>query len=219
MQGAATYRLYAHGVMHRLGTANVPLCLDGGCCSDTRPIEHDGISAESGRFAVSPDDRPVRPDHQLSAGIGHRPLRSALLLLHVGRHDIPAQGRSAHARGTRPALLGIHRQGRAKAAADRRRAAGPAQRDVAGALAVAPSRQRRAERTDADDQRLAARTFRNRTARTAGSAASTSRWTRSIRRNSAPSPAGAISTRFWPASRPRAPRALRSRSTPWRSRT
>ena len=35
-------------------------------------------------------------------------------------------------------------QGRAQAAAHRRRAAGPAQRDVAGALAVAPSGQRRA---------------------------------------------------------------------------
>src|SRR6185437_7358463 len=112
MQGAATYRLYAHGVMHRLGAADVPLCLDGGCCSDTRPIEtrpteHDGISAESDRLAVSPDDRPVWPDHQLSAGIGHRPLRSALLLLHVGRHDVPPQGRFAHARGARSALLGI----------------------------------------------------------------------------------------------------------------
>ena len=32
-----------------------------------------------------------------------------------------------------------------KIAADRRRAAGPAQRDVAGALAVAPSRHRRAQ--------------------------------------------------------------------------
>ncbi len=47
---------------------------------------------------------------------------------------------------------------------------------------------------------------------TAAFAASTSRSIRSIPPNSAPSPAGAISTRFWPASRPRAPRGLRSRS-------
>ncbi len=48
------------------------------------------------------------------------------------------------ARGARPAVFGIHRQGREEAAADRRRTAGPAQCDVAGALAVAPSRHRRA---------------------------------------------------------------------------
>ena len=94
--------------------------------------------------AVPSDDRPVWPGHQLSARFGHRSLRPALLLLHVGRHDIPAQGRLADARGTRPSLFGVHRQGRAQVAADRRRTAGPAQRDVAGAFAVAPSRYRRA---------------------------------------------------------------------------
>ena len=89
------------------------------------------------------DDRSVRPDDQLFAGVGHRPLRSALPLLHVGRHDILTQGRSARARGARPAVFGVHRQGRAKASAYRRRTAGPAQRDGAGALALAPPRHRR----------------------------------------------------------------------------
>src|SRR5258708_18104443 len=96
------------------------------------------------RIVVPSDDRPVRPDHQLSPGIGHGSLRSALLLLHVRRHDLSAQGPLAHAPRARPALFGVHRQRRAKVAADRRRTAGTAQRDVAGALAVAPSRYRRA---------------------------------------------------------------------------
>ena len=65
------------------------------------------------------------------------------------------------------------------------------------------------ERTDADHQRLAAGALRRRTAPIAASAASTSRSTRWTRQNSAPSPAGAISTRCWPASRPRAPPASR----------
>src|SRR5258708_2188046 len=90
------------------------------------------------------DDRPVWPEHQLFAGVGHRSLRPALLLLHVRRHDVPAQGRSADAGRARPAVLGLHRQGREETAADRRRTAGPAQCDVAGALAVAPPRHRRA---------------------------------------------------------------------------
>src|SRR3982074_311665 len=49
-----------------------------------------------------------------------------------------AKGESAAARGARRSVFGVHRQGRAKAASDRRRAAGAAQCDVAGALAVAP---------------------------------------------------------------------------------
>src|SRR5207244_6462441 len=93
-------------------------------------------TAPSPALVVRSDDRSVRPDHHLLAGIGYGSLRSALLLLHVGRHDIPAPGRPAHARRARPALLGLHRPGRTQAAADRRRAAGPAQRDVAGALAL-----------------------------------------------------------------------------------
>ena len=39
---------------------------------------------------------------------------------------LPAQGRPADARGARPAVLGVRRQGRAQAPADRRRAAGAA---------------------------------------------------------------------------------------------
>ena len=101
-------------------------------------------AVESSTDGLPRDDRPVRAGDQLSARVGDRSLRPALLLLHVGRHDVPAEGRPADAGGTRPAVFGLHRQGRAQAAPDRRRAAGAAQHDVAGALAVAPSRQRRA---------------------------------------------------------------------------
>ena len=190
-------------------------CFDGGL-PQRQGVLNDRTLMSLPTIAVPSDDRPVRPDHQLFAGVGHRSLRPALLLLHVRRHDVPAQGRSAHAGGTRPAVFGLHRQGRAQAAADRRRTAGPAQRDVAGALAVAPSRHRRARRTDADHQRLAAGALCRANCATAACAASTCRWTRSIRRNSAPSPAGAISTRCWPASRPRDRRVSPSRSTRWR---
>ena len=62
-------------------------------------------------------DRSVRPDDHVSARVGDRSLRPALLLLHVGRHDVPAQGRSADARRARPALHGVHRQGRAETCA------------------------------------------------------------------------------------------------------
>ena len=67
----------------------------------------------------------------------------------------------------------------------------------------------RARRADADHQRLAARALRRASSPIAACAASTCRWTRSMRTNSAPSPAGAISTRCLPASRRRAPPALR----------
>ena len=74
-------------------------------------------------------------------------------------------------------------------------------------LAVAPSRLRRARRTHADHQRLAARQICRPSLRRMACAASTSRSTRSIRPSSARSPAGAISTRCWPASMPRRPPA------------
>src|SRR4051812_31160068 len=106
------------------------------------------------------DGRSVRPDHPLSARLGHRPLRPALLLLHVRRHDLPAEGGSADAGRTRPAVLGVHRQGRAEIATHRRRAAGPTQYDVAGALALASPRFRRLERADADNQRFTTAAFR-----------------------------------------------------------
>ena len=96
------------------------------------------------RSAVPADGRSVRPDHPVSARVGDRSLRPALLLLHVRGHDLPAESRSADAGRTRPAVLGLHRQGRAQDPPHRRRAAGPAQRDVAGALAVAASFKRRA---------------------------------------------------------------------------
>ena len=85
-------------------------------------------------------------------------------------------------------------------------------------LAVAPSEDRRARRTDADHQRLAARANMPPSSRAAASSASTSRSTRSIPTSSAPSPAGAISARCSPASTPRRRPASRSRSTRSRSR-
>ena len=77
---------------------------------------------------------------------------------------------------------------------------------------------RRARRADADHQRLAARRNTPPSSRATASSASTSRSTRSTPTSSAPSPAGAISTRCWPASTPRRRRASRSRSTRSRSR-
>ena len=46
---------------------------------------------------------PFGRGHQLRPGLGHRPLRLPLRLLHGRGHDVPAQGRSADARGARPA--------------------------------------------------------------------------------------------------------------------
>ena len=69
---------------------------------------------ESRSIAVRSDDRSVRPDHRVFANLGDRSLRPALLLLHVRGHDIFAEGGSAHAGRTRPAVLGVHRQGRAR---------------------------------------------------------------------------------------------------------
>ena len=139
--------------------------------------------------------RSVRARHHLSAGLGDGPLRFPLRLLHGGGHDVPAQGRSAQPRGARPAVQRLHRQGRAQAAAHRRRAAGAARDHDAGRLAVAPSRDRRARRAHAHHQRLAARRNMPPSLPATASSASTSRSIRSIPTSSAPSPAGASSTR------------------------
>ncbi len=147
--------------------------------------------------------RSVRPRHHLSARLGHRPLRFPLRLLHGGEHVVPAEGRSSHAGRTRPAVLGLHRARRAQAAPDRRRAAGAARHHDARRLAVAPSALRHARRTDADHQRLAARQICRRVARRPACGASTSRSTRSMPKNSAPSRAGARWIRCSPASTPR----------------
>src|SRR5215831_18842916 len=48
--------------------------------------------------------RPVRARDHLSARLGDRSLRFSLRLLHVGAHDVPAQGRPALARRARPAV-------------------------------------------------------------------------------------------------------------------
>ena len=78
--------------------------------------------------------------------------------------------------------------------------------------------QRRARRAHADHQRLAIAEICRRARRPWASSASTSRSTRSIPTSSAPSRAGASSTRSWPASTPRRRPASRSRSTRSRSR-
>jgi cyclic pyranopterin phosphate synthase len=107
----------------------------------------------------------------------------------------------ADARGARPAVFGLHRQGRAKAAPHRRRAAGPAQSCRWCARCRATSNPGALdELTLTTNGSQLARLCRRACGDTA-CAASTSRSTRSIPPNSAPSPAGAISTRFWPASR------------------
>ena len=38
-------------------------------------------------------DRPLWPGRNLSSRVGHRPVRLPLRVLHVGRHDLSAQGR------------------------------------------------------------------------------------------------------------------------------
>ena len=150
-------------------------------------------------------DRPVRPADQLFARVGDGPLRLPLHVLHGGRHDVPAEGGAVDARGTRSAVFGLRREGRAQAAADGRRAAGPAQRDGAGAQPRAACAVGGARRTDADDERQSAREVCRRSSRTPVFGASTCRSTRSIRRSFATSRGGAgssrcsrASTRRWP---------------------
>ena len=103
--------------------------------------------------------RMIAGDH-LSARVGDGPLRFPLRLLHVGEHDLPAQGRCAEPRRTRPAVLGLRCTRRAQAAAHRRRAAGAARHHDPGLLAVAALALRRSRRTDDHHQRLAAREIR-----------------------------------------------------------
>ena len=152
-------------------------------------------------------DRSFRSHDQLSARFGHRPLRFPLHLLHGRGHGLPAQEGSAVAGRTRPALHGLHREGRAQAPADRRRAAGAQEHHASGAPDFAPSRKRRAGRTDADHQRLAAFALCRRTRRLRRQAH------QRLARHAGPgkiprrSPAGAISTRSWKASTPRRPPA------------
>ena len=109
---------------------------------------------------VASADRSVRPQDRLCAGVGDRPVRLSLRLLHVGGHEFPAQARRSVARGAGPAVLGLRRPRRAQDPDHRRRAAGAPQRDVAVPRPQAASRQRRARRSDADDERLAARALR-----------------------------------------------------------
>ncbi len=99
------------------------------------------------------DDRPVRAACELPARFGNRPLRFPLRLLHVRAHDVPAEEGPAVARGTRPAVLGVRRQGRAQTAHYRWRTAGAQEHHVAVPLVVAASGHWRARRTYADHQR------------------------------------------------------------------
>src|SRR6516164_8362030 len=106
--------------------------------------------------SASRASRPVRARDHLSARLGDRPLRFSLRLLHVGAHDLPAQGRPALARRARPAVQRLHRARGEKAAAHRRRTAGAPRGHDARRLARAPSLDRRARRAHADYQWLAA---------------------------------------------------------------
>ena len=60
--------------------------------TDNGPIRS---RTRSSGHATTPADRSVRARHHLSARVGDRPLRFPLRLLHVGTHDVPAQGRPA----------------------------------------------------------------------------------------------------------------------------
>src|SRR5262249_62248395 len=79
--------------------------------------------------------RPLRTGDHVSARLRDRSLRLSVRLLHVGAHDVPAQGRPALARRTRPAVQRVYRARRQEAKAHRRRTAGAA-RDY-GALRFA----------------------------------------------------------------------------------
>ena len=61
--------------------------------------------------AAARSRRPLRPHDHLPAGVGDRPLRLPLRLLHVRAHELPAAGRAADARGARPDLHGLRRRG------------------------------------------------------------------------------------------------------------
>ena len=171
------------------------------------------------RRAAARSGRSLRATDHLSARLGHRPLRFPLRLLHVGAHALSAACRAVDARGARPPLHGFHRARHEETSHHRRRAAAAARRHDAVSLARPPSRVRRARRTDAHDERLAARALRRRARGLRREAPEPlARHARS-RRNSARSRAMAISPACSTGSRPRNAPASSSRSTRWRSRT
>ena len=100
----------------------------------------------------------------LSQGVGDRPLRFALRLLHGREHDLPAARGPAHAGGTRPAVQRVHRKRCAQAADDRRRAAG-ARESCGCSGAVAPLGERRLDELTLTTNGTPAGTIRGRLAR------------------------------------------------------
>ena len=112
--------------------------------------------ASSTRQPAGPG-RPVRARDHLSARVGHRSLRLPLRLLHVGEHDVPAKAPTcSRSRSSTGCAAPSSRAGVRKL---RLTGGEPlVRRDIMTLvpLAVAPSRERRARRADAHDQRLAA---------------------------------------------------------------
>src|SRR5262249_43983286 len=96
---------------------------------------------------TAPDaGRPLRTGDHVSAPLRDGSLRLSVRLLHVGAHDVPAQGRPALARGTRPAVQRVYRARRQEAKAHRRRTAGAARHYGALRFALAASIERSTRR-------------------------------------------------------------------------
>ena len=112
-----------------------------------------GAGAAAHPRSESHADRPIRAPRHLSAGLGHRPMRLPLRLLHVGAHELSAQGGAAHPGGARSAVQRVRGLGRAQAPHHRRRAAGAEGRHRAVREPGPPPEERRARRADAHHQR------------------------------------------------------------------
>ncbi len=123
-------------------------------------------------------DRRSWPADQLSAPVGHRPLRPALPLLHGRRHELPAQIGGAQHRGNGRTCRALRCAGNSPHSPDRRRAAGAARHRHAGDATGRDDRPR-PRRTDADHQRACASPSTRRCWPRRACAASTSASTRS----------------------------------------
>ena len=106
--------------------------------------------------------RPVPAPHRLPPGVGHRPLRFPLRLLHGRADAVPAQARAPDAGGAGPALHRLRPAGRAQAAHHRGRAAGAAGHHDLLPRHGPASGLGRPRGADADHQRLPARPLRRR---------------------------------------------------------
>ena len=180
-------------------------------CTDLRPAALTEEKQQQARALVD----PFRSRDHLSAGFGDRPLRLPLRLLHVRRHEFPAEEDLLSLEELDRLCSAFIASGMTQTPDYRRRAAGAAQyHDALRGLVARHLDSRRPRGTDADDQRLATRLLR-RGAR--GAAACAASMSRSIRCDAGKIPRhhalGRSRARCWPASMRRKRPASRSRST------